>query len=89
MVRLWLGGGMDSCAGPTEAHHAGERAGWRKAPDDTVVPLCSGHHRALTDRTGCFSGWPKGALKKWELAAVAYYSARYTEHLFTVGDVAF
>lgn len=91
MLIAWEGWKTEvgKCSGPTEAHHAGERAGWRKADDSTVVPMCSKHHRALTDRTGAFAGWPKGALKVWELATVAYYSARYAENRDSDGESPF
>lgn len=69
------------CSGPIEAHHAGVRGLGQKAPDDTVIPLCSGHHRHLTDRSGPFSGWPRGAVKAWELAMVELYQRAYAAHL--------
>lgn len=68
----------DACGGITEAHHAGVHGLGQKAPDDTCIPLCSHHHRCLTDRRGVFSGLPSGAVKTWELAAIAYYQARYS-----------
>lgn len=37
------------CSGPIEAHHAGVRGLSQKAPDETAVPLCSGHHRTGRD----------------------------------------
>ena len=82
-IELWHGPpDVDGCRGVIEAHHAGDHAGFRKPPDDTVIPLCDHHHDCLTDRRGCFAGWPKFALKKWELAAVAHYQARYAEHTY-------
>lgn len=91
MLASWEGWAVElsPCSGAIEAHHAGVRAGWRKADDSTVVPLCQMHHRSLTDRTGAFSGWPRGALKTWELAAVAHYSARYSKNLDSDGDLLF
>lgn len=75
---LWHGPAeSDGCRGVVEAHHAGEHAGWQKAPDDTVIPMCDYHHDCLGDRQGVFSGWPKFALKAWELAAVEHYQALY------------
>lgn len=84
-LATWLGGDIDGCYGPTEAHHAGSHGLGQKAPDRTCVPLCASHHRALTDRTGVFSRWPSGALKTWELAAVEYYNARFVA-LAAAGD---
>jgi hypothetical protein len=84
-IELWRGPpDVDACDGPIEAHHAGERGTGQKAPDDTVVPLCKHHHDCLTDRgsrRGVFSGWPRGAVKRWELAMVAVYQHRYAEHV--------
>lgn len=77
----WLGG-LSPCPAayvPTEAHHAGRRALGRKASDDTCIPLCSFHHAALTDRRKPFRGWPRGAVKAWELAMVEIYRRRYAE----------
>lgn len=33
------------CAGPIEAHHAGDRGLSQRAPDRTAIPLCARHHR--------------------------------------------
>lgn len=90
VAELWLGGpDIDPCSLAVEAHHAGMRAGWRKAPDDTCIPLCSHHHRALTDRTGEFSGWPVGELKAWELSCVAWVQTEYAAHQEVVQRVLF
>lgn len=70
-------GRMLLCDGPVEAHHAGEHGVGQKAPDDTVVPLCVLHHKELTDRRGCFAGWPPHALKEWELALIERYQGYY------------
>lgn len=81
----WLGPWSSPCpaffAGHVEAHHAGVRGLGQKAGDDTCIPLCSFHHGALTDRRVPFRGWPRGAVKTWELAMVAEYRRRYDEHL--------
>jgi hypothetical protein len=83
-AEFWHGpADVDGCRGPIEAHHAGEHAGWQKAPDDTVLPLCDHHHDCLTDRRGVFAGWPKFSLKRWELAAVESYQRAYQDHLAT------
>lgn len=73
----WYGSDPDQCSGPIEAHHAGVRGLSQKAPDDTCIPLCSHHHRCLTDRSGCFAGWPRGNVKEWELAVVDHCQHRY------------
>lgn len=78
---LWLGPPPDRCKRAIEAHHAGEHGVGQKAPDDTVIPLCDHHHDALTDRRGVFSGWPRGAVKTWELAMVALYQSRYRDEV--------
>lgn len=84
---LWRGDWPPgACSAVVEAHHAGEHGLSHKAPDDTVVALCSKHHRSLTDRTGAFDGWPRGALKAWELAAVAYYQERYADYTLGLSD---
>lgn len=89
---LWLGPlDFGRCGGAVEAHHAGERARDRKAPDDTCIPLCYEHHRGercgiTSPRPGSlFSGWPPHAIKAWELAMVAIYQARYQQRP-TSGD---
>lgn len=48
---------LGPCGGPIEAHHAGRKPGIAmKAPDSTAVPICRGHHRAITERRGSFAG---------------------------------
>ncbi len=37
------------CWGAVDPHHAGCHPLGRKADDTTAIPLCRGHHRALTD----------------------------------------
>lgn len=74
---LWRGDPPDHCRRAVEAHHAGRHGAGQKSDDDTVIPLCDHHHDALTDRRLCFSGWPPGSLKEWELAAVAWCQALY------------
>lgn len=87
---LWVAGhSPDGCRGQIEAHHAGVHGVGQKADDNTCVSLCQYHHRCLTDRTKAFSGWPRGAIKTWELAAVAHYSARYSENLDSDGESPF
>lgn len=89
-IDLWRGpADIDPCRGSVEAHHAGEHGLSAKAPDSTVISLCSHHHRALTDRTGVFAGWPRHSLKAWELAAVAHCQALYAEHMARQDDALF
>lgn len=84
ILGLWRGplvfGG---CRGAVEAHHAGEHGQGQKAPDDTCIPLCEAHHRGddigITRYRGPFAGWPRGAVKAWELAMVEIYRLRYAE----------
>lgn len=83
----WLGPPPDRCQRVVEAHHAGERGVGQKAPDDTVIPLCGHHHACLTDRRGAFSGWPRGAVKQWELAMIAVYQRRYADETANWLDV--
>lgn len=87
LLGLWHGPfAFGDCRGAVEAHHAGERGYSQKAPDDTCIPLCEGHHRALTDRAGIFAGWPRGAVKAWELAMVELYQRAYAEFLAGCAD---
>lgn len=81
LYQLWSGPLPDDCSGIIEAHHAGVRGLGQKAPDSTCLPLCSAHHRDLTDRSGCFASWPRGMVKAWELAVVAVYQRLYAGHL--------
>lgn len=54
----------------SEADHAGERAGWRRADDDTCIPLCARHHRDRTERRGFFAGRPWAWMRAWCDAAI-------------------
>lgn len=74
---LWKGRSIGPCDGRTEVHHAGPRAGWRRAADDAVIPLCSKHHRQRTDLAGPFSGWERGTLMEWETAVIEQYRAEW------------
>lgn len=38
-----------SCYGPIEAHHHGKHPVGQKTDDSRAVPLCTGHHRDVTD----------------------------------------
>jgi hypothetical protein len=85
---LWRGPPPDRCARPVEAHHAGVHGMSQKAPDDTVIPLCDHHHDCLTDRRGVFAGWPRHAIKLWELAAVEWVQVVFSGR-FDPGDQPF
>ena len=59
------------CTGVTEADHAGLDAGLnQKAPDDTCIPLCSGHHLDRHACTGYFRGREKAWKRDWRLVAI-------------------
>ena len=61
------------CAGFSawaEADHAGERAGWRRAADDTCIPLCQRHHADRTERRGYFAGRDWEWMRRWCDAAI-------------------
>lgn len=53
------------CEGQVEADHAGARPLGHKAPDDTCIPLCSGHHRQRTDYAGFFAGFTASLMRVW------------------------
>lgn len=80
---LWGGPAPpDRCSGAVEAHHAGGHGYGNKAPDDTTIPMCQHHHRSITGKPGgrgCFDGWPRGDVKRWELAVAERYQRLYTE----------
>lgn len=57
----WCGGGSPFA----DADHAGERAGWRRADDDTCIALCKRHHRDRTERRGYFATWPWDRMRSW------------------------
>lgn len=84
---FWRGLYVDEHCGTIEAHHAGVRGVGQKAPDDTCIPLCSEHHRKLGERCGLFSGWPRGAVKLWELAVIAHYQALYAARSSSTTDL--
>lgn len=65
------------CEGVVEADHAGERGLGRKAPDDTCIPLCTGHHRHRTDYSGPFRGWTGVQMRAWLNDAIERTRARF------------
>ena len=67
------------CSGQVEADHAGlDRGLSQKAPDDTCIPLCSGHHRDRTEERGFFGGLDRDAKRSWRLAAILRHQMRYS-----------
>lgn len=56
--------GAGPCSGEVEADHAGERGLGQKSDDNTVVPLCTGHHRDRTDGRGYFNR-PREENRHW------------------------
>jgi hypothetical protein len=85
---LWYGAEPDQCNGDVEAHHAGTHGMGNKSPDDTAIPMCSHHHRCITGKPGgrgVFSGWPRGAVKRWELAVIRRYQELYSAYRLVVG----
>jgi len=72
--------GAGPCTGVVEADHAGlERGIGMKAPDDTCIPLCSGHHLDRHACTGFFRGRPKDWKRAWRVNAIAVTRTRYEE----------
>lgn len=91
LLGLWDGPlTFAGCRGAIEAHHAGRRAKGQKAPDDTCIPMCRAHHRGddigITRYRGPFAGWPRGAVKAWELAMVDVYQRRYADYVAGAAD---
>jgi hypothetical protein len=72
------------CQGRTEAHHAGKNPGvGMKASDDTAVPLCSLHHRQITNHTGPFkagSALAAEGLRALQDGWIAETQAKYLGH---------
>lgn len=71
--------GAGPCTGVVEADHAGLRGMGQKAPDDTCIPLCSGHHLDRHACTGFFRGRPKEWKRDWRLCAIAETQAQHLE----------
>lgn len=77
--------GAGPCSGVTEADHAGLDAGLtQKAPDDTCIPMCTGHHRDRHACTGFFRGREKGWKRNWRLCAIAETQAEYANRPRTI-----
>jgi hypothetical protein len=67
--------------GVVDADHAGERAGFHRAPDDTVIPLCARHHRDRTCSSGYFAMLTRAERLEWRLRAIEATQAKYAAHL--------
>lgn len=66
------------CAGRIEAHHAGKKPGLRlKAPDDTVIPLCTQAHRDIDAHAGPFRGWTGAELREWQDYQIIVFQAMW------------
>jgi len=63
--------GNGRCEGVVEADHAGDRAGFRRAADDTCIPLCTRHHRDRHEATGPFAVMTQEERREWRADAIA------------------
>lgn len=68
------GGG---CLGAIHAHHAGVRAGGRKADDNTTIPFCARHHGAWHDGAFPFLGWIRQRRRDWATKRIAETQAAW------------
>ena len=60
-----------NCSGVVEADHAGIGVGiGQKAPDNTCIPLCSGHHLDRHACTGFFRGREKSWKREWRVEMI-------------------
>lgn len=92
ILGLWRGPlSFLGCRGSIEVHHAGESGTGQKSRDDETIPLCEAHHRGddvgITRKRGPFAGWPRGAVKAWELAMVEHYRALYAAERAASSDL--
>lgn len=71
------------CDGVIEADHAGERIAGKgtKAPDDTVIPMCTRHHRDRTESKGIFAYMSPEQRKQWRDRAVEHARELYAGYL--------
>jgi hypothetical protein len=67
--------------GVVDADHAGARAGFHRADDDTVIPLCSRHHRDRTESRGYFATLSKPERVEWRMRAIEAMQAKYAAYL--------
>lgn len=53
---------------PCEAHHprVGVVGAALRGRDNTAIPLCTEHHRALHDLRGTFEAWDGESLRAWQ-----------------------
>lgn len=58
------------CQGLIEADHAGDRAAFRRAPDDTCIPLCGEHHRQRTEYRGPWGRMSRDERRAWRHRAI-------------------
>ena len=77
---------LSECMGRIDPHHAGwnhskgEGKGTGiKAPDDTCVPLCRGHHQALETLSSPFKRVTKEQRRRWADETIAAVRAMYAE----------
>lgn len=61
---------LHPCLGSVETHHAGVRGLGQRSHDDTVIPLCTLHHRAWHDAQPPFRGWDKFRRREWADAKI-------------------
>jgi hypothetical protein len=59
------------CAGPVEAHHAGDRPLGRKCGDRDTAPMCHGHHADWTAHAGPFRNETKATRREWSRTWIA------------------
>ena len=72
---------LGPCMGPIEAHHAGPKPGIAlKAPDATAVPICRGHHKAVTERRGSFAGKTREEMRELQDDWIAAAWGRWLSH---------
>jgi hypothetical protein len=67
--------------GVVDADHAGARAGFHRADDDTVIPLCARHHRDRTASRGYFAMLTRPERRTWCKAAIEATRAKYAAYL--------
>ncbi len=59
------------CRGRIEADHMGARGVGQKAGDETVAPMCTGHHGERTDHKATFFFLNQNELRMWRAEAIA------------------
>jgi hypothetical protein len=67
-----ISGRIHVCTGAVEGSHMGPKPGMAlKAPDTTMVRMCSGLHHQWTVANGLFKGWTKGMRRSFADDAIA------------------